>query len=60
MTSTTIRQPATTETLLPARPVRFVALAKLFGLVVVIGTAVALVIAGGVGLAAALLTHATG
>jgi hypothetical protein len=60
MTSTMITQPATTRAAIGTRPVRLVAFAKLLGLVVALGSAVALVIAGGIGLAALLLTRATG
>lgn len=60
MTSTTITQPATTRAPLHTRPVRVVAFGKLFGLVVAIGTVVALAIAGGIGLAALVLTSASG
>ncbi len=60
MTSTTIRQPATTGSLLPARPVRSSTFGKLVGLVLTVGTVVALVIAGGIGLAMVVLKSATG
>jgi hypothetical protein len=59
MTSTTITQPATAGTPHPTRPVRAIAFGKLFGLVVAIGTVVALVIAAGIGLAALVLTNAS-
>jgi hypothetical protein len=60
MTSSTITQPATAGAPLHTRPVRVLTFGKLFGLVVAIGTVVALVIAGGLGLAALVLTNTTG
>lgn len=60
MTSTMITQPATTGASRPTRPIRLLAFGKLLGLVVAIGTVAALAIAGAIGVAALLVTSASG
>jgi len=60
MTSTMITQPATTGAPIPSRPTRLLAFGKLVGLVVAIGTGAALAVAAGIGLAALLVTGASG
>ena len=59
MASTTVTQPATIGAPRRTRPTRTVAFGKLFGMVVAIGFGVALVVAGGIGLAAFIVTSAT-
>ncbi|MGZ8733709.1 MAG: hypothetical protein ACXW2C_00090 [Acidimicrobiia bacterium] len=55
-----ITQPATTGASRPTRPIRLLAFGKLLGLVVAIGTVAALAIAGAIGVAALLVTSASG
>ncbi len=60
MTSTMISQPATAAAPLPTRPIRVLAYGKLFGLVVGIGTVIAVTIAAVLGIAMLVLSNATG